>query len=90
MVSTQSGYLSQCADSMPRFERLPLQEPEPVVIGLLFLGVFVDRRAGTSPFGVLCFTVIAVTFGTIAVYSIVSKSFPQPPTGGGDRSGEDS
>ena len=59
------------------------------ILGLLFLGIFVDRSVGTTPFGVLCFMVIAITFGTVAVYSIVSKSFPQPPTGSGNRSGED-
>ncbi len=48
-------------------------------IGVIILGILVDRNAGTSPFGVLCFMVIGVSGGTIAIYQLVTKSFPRPP-----------
>lgn len=45
----------------------------------LFLGYVIDELAGTTPFAMLAAVVLAVTFSTLAVYSMVVKSFPLPP-----------
>lgn len=39
-------------------------------------GILLDRLAGTSPVGVLSSLVVAITFGVIMIYVIITSSFP--------------
>jgi len=48
--------------------------------GLVLGGVFLDILTGASPLGVVSFLFIAITFGVIMIYVIITSSFPR--TGG--------
>jgi F0F1-type ATP synthase assembly protein I len=42
--------------------------------GSLLLGIWLDRTMGTAPFGTLCWMVIGILGGTIAVYRAVKQA----------------
>ncbi len=60
-----------------------------IAFGLVVTGVLIDMAAGTSPIGVLIFLVIALTFGTIMIYLIVTSSFPAAREETGDEQKSD-
>lgn len=45
------------------------------ILGSVFLGIWIDQRAGTAPWGVLALTILGIVLSTLLAYRLANVRY---------------